>query len=283
MARYDVFLVSTLADREKADLVVRRLRALKFKVRHDKKREHTTPTPRDYRDADNSQSVLVLWSKEACDTSKSDSDWVHALAHHARSKDGVLLQVALDKAVPDEPFSEDARFSLSGMGPRKLVQGYYDLTEELGRRDGRKDLSAWIDLKASDKDGKASWMEQHPTDPLSQARKPAPGIAATIPTEPIAVSEPKPKAPPLVITPLPPPVPQELDLGRFMLGTVALVILGMLVMSASMRTQTGLPAIGGANAATVEQCPAGQMPAYLLDQTTRPPLEPGPIIDDTEE
>ena len=63
MARYDVFLVSTLADRAKAELIVRRLRALKFKVRHDKKREHTTPTPRDYRDADNSQSVLVLWSK----------------------------------------------------------------------------------------------------------------------------------------------------------------------------------------------------------------------------
>ena len=109
MARYDVFLVSTLADRAKAELIVRRLRALKFKVRHDKKREHTTPTPRDYRDADNSQSVLVLWSKEACDTSKSDSDWVHAIAHHARSKDGVLLQVGLDKSVPDEPFANDKR------------------------------------------------------------------------------------------------------------------------------------------------------------------------------
>ena len=283
MARYDVFLVSTLADREKADLVVRRLRALKFKVRHDKKREHTTPTPRDYRDADHSQSVLVLWSKEACDTSKSDSDWVHALAHHARSKDGTLLQVALDKAVPDEPFSEDARFSLSGMGPRKLVQGYYDLAEELGRRDGRKNLSAWIDLKASDKDGKALWIEQHPTDPLAQAKKSASAATAAIAAEPIAVAAAKPKAPPLVITPLPPPVPQQLDLGRFMLGIVALVILGMLVMSASMRTQAGLPAVGGANSAMVEQCPAGQMPAYLLDQTTRPPLEPGPIIDDTEE
>ena len=283
MARYDVFLVSTLADREKADLVVRRLRALKFKVRHDKKREHTTPTPRDYRDADNSQSVLVLWSKEACDTSKSDSDWVHALAHHARSKDGTLLQVALDKAVPDEPFSEDARFSLSGMGPRKLVQGYYDLAEELGRRDGRKNLSAWIDLKASDKDGKALWIEQHPTDPLAQARTSSPAGKATIAAEPIAVAAAQPNVPPLVITPLPPPVPQQLDLGRIMLGTVALVILGMLVMSASMRTQAGLPAVGGANSAAVEQCPAGQMPAYLLDQTTRPPLEPGPIIDDTEE
>ena len=54
MARYDVFLASSLADSEKAQLIVRRLRALKFKVRYDKKREHTTPPPRDYRDADNS-------------------------------------------------------------------------------------------------------------------------------------------------------------------------------------------------------------------------------------
>ena len=71
MARYNVFLANALADREKAELVVRRLRALKIKVRYDKKREHTTPTPRDYRDADNSQSVLVLWSKEACDSTRT--------------------------------------------------------------------------------------------------------------------------------------------------------------------------------------------------------------------
>ena len=174
MARYDVFLVSTLADRVKAELLVRRLRALKFKVRYDKKREHTTPTPKDYRDADNAQSVLVLWSKEACDTDKSDSDWVHALAHHARSKDGTLLQVGLDKSVPDEPFAEDERYSFSGMGPRKLVKGYYALIDELGRRDGRKDLRDWIDIKRGDTDAKAAWKEAHPTDPLSLVKKPAP-------------------------------------------------------------------------------------------------------------
>ena len=37
MARYDVYLVNALADSEKADLVARRLRALKFKVRYNKK------------------------------------------------------------------------------------------------------------------------------------------------------------------------------------------------------------------------------------------------------
>lgn len=290
MARYDVFLVNALADREKADLIVRRLRALKFKVRHDKKREHTTPTPKDYRDADNSQSVLILWSKDACDTRQSDSDWVHAIAHHSRSKDGVLLQAGLDKSVPDEPFSEDKRFALSGMGPRKLVNGYYDLVDELGRRDGRKDLRDWIDLKAGDKDGKAVWKENHPTDPLSQAPKPkaaakpkpeaAPEVAAA--AAPAAATT-RPKAPPLEM--IPPTVPKQTDdvLGPFMLAAVAIVIVAMLIMSASMSTKAGLPAIAGAGGATlVAQCPEGQVPGYLLDEEAPPVLEPGPIIDDTE-
>mgnify|MGYP001793284300 CR=1 FL=1 len=295
MSRYDVFLVTALADRDKADLVVRRLRALKFKVRYDKKREHTTPTPKDYRDADASQSVLVLWSKDACDTSQSDSDWVHAIAHHARSKDGVLLQVGLDRSVPDEPFSDDKRYALSGMGPRKLVNGYYDLVEELGRRDGRKDLRAWIDLKTSDKDGKAAWKENHPTDPLSQAPKPKAAakpktVVAPAPepqpeqaTKSAETKAPRPKAPPLEMTP--PTVPKQTEdvLGPFMLGAVAIVIVAMLIMSAVMSTKAGLPAVAGIGGQTlVAQCPEGQIPGYLLEEEAPRVLEPGPIIDDTE-
>ncbi|MCR9270786.1 MAG: hypothetical protein NXH72_12420 [Hyphomonadaceae bacterium] len=294
MARYDVFLVSALADEEKASLIVRRLRALKFKVRYDKKREHTTPTPKDYRDADNAQSVLVLWSKESCDTSKSDSDWVHALAHHARSRDGVLLQVGLDKTVPDEPFSQDKRYPLAGMGPRKLVEGYFDLVDELGRRDGRKDLRDWIELKASDKEGKEVWKEAHPTDPLSQAPKPKPkasaptkteaAVAASVATAAAAAVAPAPVAPVPPITP--PSVPKQTEdvLGPYMLGAVGIVIVGMLLLSAGLRTQAGLPAISaGGGAALVEQCPAGQMPAYLLEERDPAVLEPGPIIDDTDD
>lgn len=291
MPRYDVFLVSTLADRAKAELVVRRLRALKFKVRHDKNREHTTPTPKDYRDADNSQSVLVLWSKEACDTSKADSDWVHAIAHHARSKDGVLMQVGLDKSVPDEPFAKDQRFSLTGMGPRKLVNGYFDLVDELGRRDGRKDLRTWIELPTSDKDGKAAWKKAHPTDPLSQVKAPAkpkkpakPKAApAKLRTAAASVATPR-KVPPLVINPPIPQPSQDIDIGQVMLIAVGVVILGMLVMSAAISKRTGLPAVGGINsAALVDRCPPGQMPGYLVDDTAPRPLEPGPIIDDTSD
>lgn len=280
MARYDVFLVSTVADREKAELIARRLRALKFKVRLDKKREHTTPTPRDYRDADNSQSVLVLWSKSACDTSNSDSDWVHAIAHHARSKPGVLLQSGLDKTVPDEPFNNDKRFTLTGMGPRKLVGGYYDLVDELGRRDGRKDLRAWIDLKTSDKDGKAAWLDAHPTDPLAAVKKPAAKKTVAVAPAPAEKAETRIAPPPLKMTPPVPPQPQGLDIGMIMLGAVGFVILAMLVMSASLRTQAGLPAAAGAGA-MLQECPAGQMPEYLLDETSRGTLEPGPITDDT--
>ncbi len=291
MARYDVFLVNALADREKADLIVRRLRALKFKVRHDKKRAHTTPTPKDYRDANNSQSVLVLWSKDSCDTSQSDSDWVHAIAHHARSKDGVLLQVGLDKTIPDEPFSEDKRYALSGMGPRKLVNGYYDLVDELGRRDGRKDLRAWIDLKASDKVGKDAWKTNHPTDPLSQAPKPKVAAQAPVEAAPMAAAaaptpaklEGRTPAPPLEMSP--PTVPEQTEdvLGPIMLAAVGVIIVGMLIMSAAMSTKPGLPAIAGAGStALVAQCPEGQMPAYLLEEKAPTVLEPGPIIDDTE-
>lgn len=286
MARYDVFLVSTLADREKAELVVRRLRVLKFKVRYDKKREHTTPTPKDYRDADNSQSVLVLWSKEACDTTKSDSDWVHAIAHHARSKDGTLLQAVLDKSVPDEPFADDPRFSLSGMGPRKLVNGYYDLAEELGRRDGRKDLRDWIDLKTNDKEGKAIWKEAHPTDPLSQVKTPAAKATKSAPKAPRSAAsdaaKPVRKVPPLVMNPPKPQPSEDVDIGMVMLILVAIVIVLMLVMSAAMRTKSGLPAVAGASAPVlVQRCPPGQISEHLLEPDTRAPLEPGPIIDDT--
>lgn len=294
MARYDVFLVNALADAEKAALIVRRLRALKFKVRYDKNREHTTPTPKDYRDADNAQSVLVLWSKAACDTDNTDSDWVHAIAHHARSKPGVLLQSGLDKTIPDEPFSDDTRYALTGMGPRKLVNGFYDLIDELGRRDGRKDLRTWIDLKTSDKDGKAAWKDAHPTDPLSQVPKAkattaavtAP-VAETVTASPVAAAPPLPKreVPPLEITP--PSVPKQThdQLGPIMLGAVGIIIVGMLILSAATNTSQGLPAtaIGGGIGSLEAECPAGQIPSYLLEQQTPRPLEPGPIIDDTED
>jgi len=287
MARYDVFLASALADREAAELIVRRLRALKFKVRYDKKRDHTTPTPKDYRDADNSGSILILWSEEACNTDSRDSDWVHAIAHHARSKDDVLVQAALDSAIPDDPFSEDQRYALTGMGPRKLVEGYYQLVEDLGARDGRADLRDWLDLKASDKDGKEIWKENHPNDPLALVGKPkaaaAPKPAAPAPAPDLVATTPSFVAD--LETPAAKPVLPEQDrLGTIMLATVGAVIAGMLLLSAALRSSLVEPIpISADGTELVEQCPAGQIPAYLVTPEVRPPLEPGPIIDDTED
>lgn len=290
MARYDVFLASTLADREKAELIVRRLRALKFKVRYDKKREHTTPTPKDYRDADNARSTLILWSAAACETDSPDSDWVHAIAHHARSKTDVLVQASLDSAVPDEPFSNDQRFDLSGMGPRKLVEGYYQLVEDLGARDGRTDLRDWLALKASDKDGKEIWKENHPNDPLALVGK---AKEAPKPATPAPKPEPAPAATEisasrsfvanLEASASRAKAPQENQLETIMLSAVGAVIVGMLLLSAALRSGIAETVPTSADGTQlVEQCPAGQIPAYLLDQRVRPPLEPGPIIDDTE-
>ena len=181
--------------------------------------------------------------------------------------------------MPDEPFANDKRYSLTGMGPRKLVKGYYDLVDELGRRDGRKDLRDWIELKPSDTDGKAIWIEAHPTDPLSEVKTPSalkPAAAAVT-----DAAKPARNTPPLVVNPPKPRAPEQIDIGRVMLILVGIIVVGMLVMSAALRTKAGLPATAGAGAILVEQCPPGQMPGYLLDETTPRPLEPGPIIDDT--
>ncbi len=297
MARYDILLVNAIADSEMAEMVARRLKALKFKVRHDRKREHTTPTPRDYRDADNSQSVLVLWSESACDTSIKDSDWVHAIAHHARSKDGVLVQVGLDNSVPDEPFAHDKRYMLEGLTARKTVDGYYDLVDDIGKRDGRKDLRAWIDMKASDKDGKEAWKKKHPTDPLALVGQPKPkpaaglkkaaalekskavgaaaaGAAALASTAAAATPKAQPAATAAAVT----YEPEEYGIGWGLLFWVLAGIVAMLLLGWLFRSKPGLPAAANAGGVSmVAQCPAGQMPAYLLDDT----LRTGPITDDT--
>lgn len=293
--RYDVFLVNALADSEQAEMLVRRLKALKFKVRYDKKREHTTPTPKDYRDADNAQSIIVLWSEAACDTSSKDSDWVHAIAHHARSKDGVLVQVGLDDTTPDDPFSHDKRYMLEGLTSRKTVDGYYDLTDDLGKRDGRKDLRQWIDFKTSDKDAQAAWKKKHPTDPLALVGKPVPKKAviaagaavgaATLAATASASTAPK----PVVATAAPAATPaaavaasyhddeDDSGLGFWMIAAILAGILGMLLLGYLFQSKPLAPTgIANAGPVMVASCPAGQIPASSLNI-----LETGDVTDDS--
>ena len=197
---YDVFVVSALEDRDMANLVVRRLRALKFKCWFDKKQTDTTFDQKDARNALNSQSMLVLWSEHAV-----TSDWVRAAASVGNSRPGMLVETALDDVIPYEPFSINKRHSLAGMTTRTTVEGFYEVVEELGRRDGRVDLREWLMLGKNDEGEKLSWIENHPSDPLAIAElkkrekelgvKPAPSKeaagAAALAASTLKASEPK--------------------------------------------------------------------------------------------
>ena len=169
---HDVMIASAMADMAKAQLVAKRLRALKLRVRLDAKREHTTPTARDLNDANRAGSVLVLWSKAACDTGTPDSDWVHSMAHLARSRRGALLQAGLDASVPDDPFDKDERYKLTGMGPKRIPNGFFELVGALEKKTKRRDLAEFLRIDPKDKDAIAAWKKAHPRDPISQAGKP---------------------------------------------------------------------------------------------------------------
>lgn len=182
---FDVFLAYAAEDQDMAALVARRLRALKFKVRFNKKGESLVFDEKDTRDILKSSSVLVMWSEAAL-----ASDWVRAAGAIGHSRDGTLLHVALDETIPYEPFRHDKRFDLIGFTSRTSVEGWYEAVDELGRRDGRKDLREWSDIPNADENAKSDWLARHPADPLAEHAKalrdrklgiapaPAPGAAA---------------------------------------------------------------------------------------------------------
>ncbi|MEQ9316662.1 MAG: hypothetical protein RLN72_12485 [Henriciella sp.] len=304
---YDLMIVSTLADMTKAEHVAKRLKALKFKVRLDTKREHTTPTSRDLNDANKSDFVLVLWSKAACDTTKPDSDWVHAIAHLARSRPKALLQAGLDATVPDEPFDKDERFSLSGIGPKRTPNGFYDFLAVLEKAKKRKDLKDWLSLEPRDKAGKDAWKKAHPKDPLSLTgktakAKPAPkasaapkaaaktapaAAAAPVAAAPKPAAKPTPSAMPYrppSMRPIPITAEDEIETGWSILAPILIGIAAMMVLAFIFKSATvaspAMPAIGNAQLAPVyaETCPPGQIPRSLINTQT---LRPGPIVDDT--
>lgn len=272
---FDVLLVSAIGDRDKATIIARRLRALKFRVRHDANRTHKTPSARDLSDCNKAVSVLVLWSKHSCDTSKPDSDWVHAMAHLARSRGDALVQADLDGRLPDDPFDKDDRFDLSGLTARSTPEPFRELVETLGEKEGRSDLGDWMALKASDEAGKAAWREAHPNDPLSQTGR-ANRAAATAAVASAAATAQIADASAGHKIELNPPRPEvefaDNMSGRggtslFMLGSTGLVVAGMLVLAGLFGTS---PVQAGSSVAqagirnVVEACPAGQVPRSLI-------------------
>ncbi|MBK8199814.1 MAG: toll/interleukin-1 receptor domain-containing protein [Acidobacteria bacterium] len=302
---YDVFLVSALEDRDTAKLVARRLRSLKFKVWLDQKQEDETFDAKDARDAMNSQTLLVLWSANAV-----KSDWVRAAAAVGNSQPGdVIVHAGLDKTIPYEPYRQAKRFGLEGMTSRKSPPAFADLIDELGRRQGRSDLRAWMGYGAQDEEERLDWLAAHPNDPLAlDARKkrekdlglkPAPAREAIGAAALAAAS--------LRGTSGPPPAASTIGNGRTngaaplasngaiasanladeALGwgtmiAVCVAIFAMLILAWVFRSVPATPGMGGmpaiANASMIPAaCPAGTVPRSMLKV-----LEPGPIIDDTQ-
>ena len=291
---YDVFLVSAVADRDIAKLVVRRLRSLKFKVAFNQNQVDETFDPKDARDATNSQTVLVLWSENAV-----KSDWVRAAASVGNSRPGTLLQAAIDKTIPYEPFRQEKRYPIEGMTSRKTPEGFFQLIEELARREGRSGLREWMNLGSKDDDKRADWIAAHPKDPIAEdARKkrekdlgikPAPArdaigaaalAAASLKTN--GTRSPAAATPPAPVASAPPNPLVELGAGWGAIAAVSVAIVGMLALAWAFRSETSgermaaAPAISNARLATVT-CPAGTVPRSLLSV-----LETGPIIDDTQ-
>jgi hypothetical protein len=308
---YDVFLVSAGEDRDTAKLIARRLRALKFKVWFDQKQVDETFDVKDARNAANSTAMLVLWSANAV-----KSDWVRAAASVGHSRPGTLVQIALDKTIPYEPFRATKRYSAAGMTSRKTPEGFYQAVDELAARNDRTDLREWMSYGAKDEDERADWLAAHPKDPLALhakaqrdkdlGKKPAPapeaiGAAALAAASikgsatngngngnghrqvagvSIAAAAARPT------TPTAPAIsPLDLVIGWGTIGGICVAIFGMLFLAWIFRsepispaTRAPMPAIGNATASAIT-CPAGQVPSSLVNNI----LQPGVIVDDTQE
>tara|TARA_R110000787_G_scaffold14647_9_gene45074 strand:- start:1358 stop:2266 length:909 start_codon:yes stop_codon:yes gene_type:complete len=300
---YDVFLVSANEDRDTAKLIARRLRALKFKVWFDQKQVDETFDAKDARNATNSTSMLVLWSENAV-----KSDWVRAAASVGHSRPGTLVQMALDKTIPYEPFRTNKRFSIASMTSRKTPEGFYQAVDELGSRDGRTDLREWMGYGSKDEDERADWLAAHPEDPLALhakaqrekelGKKPAPapeaqGAAALAaaslkgangnghrPVAGVKIAE--------AARPTPATIRQadaDMGIGWGTIGGIVVAIGAMLVLAWVFRSQpltpdmrASMPAIGNSTPVAMT-CPAGQVPRSLVNQV----LQPGAIVDDTAE
>lgn len=286
---YDVFLVSAPEDMDMANLVARRLRAMKFKVRFDKNRKDETFDDKDARDALKAQSMLVLWSEHAV-----KSDWVRAAASVGHSRPGVLVQVGLDETIPYEPFRLDKRYDLAGFTSRTNVEGWYQTVEELGRRDGRKNLRQWMDIPSKDEEARTVWLGRHPTDPLAMnalalrdkkstvAPAPAAGAsgAAVLAASAIGASRPasasqmdKPFA--SLVT-----APGE-DEGAFSFIPLLIMLgIGLLFLFGWLNASKPLPRAGFVPTQLAATCPAGLVPRSLIASET---LETGQIQNDTDQ
>jgi hypothetical protein len=210
----------------------------------------------------------------------------------------MLAQVSVDKTIPYEPFKSDKRFSIEGMTSRKTPEGFYKLIEELGQRDGRSDLREWMGYGSKDEEAREDWLTAHPDDPLAidakKKREKAMGIKPAPAAETAsAAALAKASVKPHVASSGPgqrptssaaPATSDPLGMGWGTIAAVGAAVFAMFFLSWIFRSQTitapvyaGAPGVGNAYVLQ-EACPAGQVPASLMKV-----LEPGPIVNDTEE
>lgn len=291
---YDVFLAYAPDDMDMASLVARRLRALKFKVRFNKRGEDPTFDDKDARDVLKSRSMLVLWSENGV-----KSDWVRAAASIGRSrkdksgKDDILVQTALDESIPNEPFRLDKRFDLAGFTSRTNVEGWYQTVEELGRRGGRKNLRTWMDIPGNDEDAKTDWLDKHPDDPLAlharvlrdknRGLKPTSAKAAadTVAMAASAISVGKSGPSSKTHAPLAASAPALTDNASGFGWMVPLLIsgIGLLFLFGWLNGSKPLPRSGFIAPQLVATCPAGSVPRDLIASET---LQTGPISNNID-
>lgn len=313
---YDVFIVAALEDRDMAKLVTRRLRSLKMRVWYDAKSTDDQFDEKEARAIHRSKAMLVLWSENAV-----KSDFVRAAAGTGYSiKEQPFIQAALDDVVPYEPYSTDTRHGLKGFTSRTNTEGWFEIVEKLEDQQDRKDLREWLLIPTKDRDAQDAWRARHPKDPLSVIGQPvgvkksdtetksktgaaavtgaaaATASAATLaartpttPPTPTPVSRPDPemKVSPAKAIETPSAsqkaaLTSDSDMGRggmilmMLLAIAALFLLAYLWRTLQAQRST-LPAV--ANAVVYQSCPAGTVPRSLLSQDL---LEPGPIVNDTE-
>ncbi len=159
---FDVFLTYAPEDSDMASLITRRLKALRFKVRFNKKGEQSVFDEKHTRDVINSATMLVIWSEHAL-----TSDWVRAAASIGHASDMGLFHSVVDNALPYEPFHQTKPFDLKRFTSRRTVQDWYGTVEALGEHIDRTDLRTWMEIPKTDEDAKTDWLQAHPEAPLA--------------------------------------------------------------------------------------------------------------------
>lgn len=281
---HDILIISDPDNKSASDMVARRLRALKFKVRNNRAPERPEPTAKDLAEVTTARAVLALWSKASADQTIPQSAWMSAMIKTAIAEGHTSVHARVDNMVPLPDFASSPIYNLQGLTGRKLVPGFLDVVELLGGSVSRPGLNEWLGLDPTDEQGREAWLAAHPNDPLSGNTNPAAASAPEPPKAPEAITT----RPKIVI---PPPIQAELKPKRFdpskqppaggelLMAGVCLGIFLMFVAAFLVRSEP-LSTTDADIAVPPFSAPCRDNPE---DPRCREPLEPtGPILDDTQ-